>query len=84
MGVETARLYLKQVDANNNALAVKIQKAGAMVEVQLTSPGAICGVCGGRDGAKDPTYDFARSMMLLELYCGHSYEVPMTDWKRVA
>jgi hypothetical protein len=81
---EMARLYLKQVDANNNALAVKIQKAGAIVEVQLTSPGAICGVCGGRDGAKDPTYDFARSMMLLELYCGHSYEVPMTNWTRVA
>ena len=84
MVAETARLYLKQVDANNNALAVKIQKAGSMVEVQLTSPGAICGVCGGRDGAKDPTYDFARSMMLLELYCGHSYEVPMTNWTRVA
>jgi hypothetical protein len=81
---EMARLYLKQVDSNNNALACKIQKAGAIVEVQLTSPNAICGVCGGRDGAKDPTYDFARSMMLLELYCGHSYEVPMTDWKRVA
>jgi len=84
MSVETARLYLKQVDANNNALAVKIQKAGAMVEVQLTSPNAICGVCGGTDGAKDPTYDFERSMMLLELYCGHSYEVPMTNWTRVA
>ena len=84
MVAEPARLYLKQVDANNNALAVKIQKAGSMVEVQLTSPGAICGVCGGRDGAKDPTYDFARSMMLLELYCGHSYEVPMTNWTRVA
>jgi hypothetical protein len=81
---EMARLYLKQVDANNNALACKIQKAGAIVEVQLTSPGAICGVCGGRDGAKDPTYDFARSMMLLELYCGHSYEVPMPNWTRVA
>ena len=81
---EMARLYLKEVDANNNALACKIQKAGAIVEVQLTSPGAICGVCGGRDGAKDPTYDFARSTMLLELYCGHSYEVPMTNWTRVA
>ena len=81
---EMARLYLKEVDANNNALAVKIQKAGAIVEVQLTSPGAICGVCGGKDGAKDPTYDFARSTMLLELYCGHSYEVPMTNWTRVA
>ena len=81
---EYARLYLKQVDANNNALACKIQKAGAVVEVELTSPKAICGVCGGRDGAKDPTYDFARSTMLLELYCGHSYEVPMTDWTRVA
>ena len=81
---EMARLYLKEVDANNNALACKIQKAGAIVEVQLTSPGAICGVCGGKDGAKDPTYDFARSTMLLELYCGHSYEVPMTNWTRVA
>jgi len=81
---EYARLYLKQVDANNNALACKIQKAGAIVEVQLTSPNAVCGVCGGKDGAKDPTYDFARSMMLLELYCGHSYEVPMTNWTRVA
>ena len=81
---EYAILYLKQVDANNNALACKIQKAGAVVEVELTSPKAICGVCGGRDGAKDPTYDFARSTMLLELYCGHSYEVPMTDWTRVA
>jgi hypothetical protein len=81
---EFAILYLKEVDANNNALACKIQKAGAVVEVELTSPKAICGVCGGRDGAKDPTYDFARSTMLLELYCGHSYEVPMTDWTRVA
>ena len=81
---EMARLYLKQVDANNNALACKIQKAGSIVEVQLTSPGAICGVCGGTDGAKDPTDDFARSMMLLELYCGHSYEVPMPNWTRVA
>ena len=81
---EYARLYLKQVDANNNALACKLQKAGSVVEVELTSPKSICGVCGGRDGAKDPTYDFARSTMLLELYCGHSYEVPMTDWTRVA
>jgi len=81
---EFAILYLKEIDANNNALACKIQKAGAVVEVELTSPKAICGVCGSRDGAKDPTYDFARSTMLLELYCGHSYEVPMTDWTRVA
>ncbi len=81
---ETAILYLKEVDTNNNALAVKIQKAGAIVEVELTSPKAVCGVCGSKDGAKDPTYDFDRSTMLLELYCGHSYEVPMTDWTRVA
>jgi len=81
---ELARLYLKEIDTNNNALAVKIQKAGAIVEVELTSPKAICGVCGSKDGAKDPTYDFGRSTMLLELYCGHSYEVPLTDWTRVA
>jgi len=81
---ELARMYLKEIDSNNNALAVKIQKAGAIVEVELTSPKAVCGVCGSKDGAKDPTYDFNRSTMLLELYCGHSYEVPMTDWTRVA
>ena len=81
---ELARMYLKQIDSNNNALAVKIQKAGNIVEVELTSPKAVCGVCGSKDGAKDPTYDFDRSMMLLELYCGHSYEVPMTNWTRVA
>ena len=81
---EYARLYLKEVDANNNALACKLQKAGSVVEVELTSPKSVCGVCGSKDGAKDPTYDFARSTMLLELYCGHSYEVPMSDWTRVA
>ena len=81
---ETAILYLKEVDTNNNALACQIQKAGNVVEVELTSPKAVCGACGSRDGAKDPTYDFARSTMLLELYCGHSYEVPMSDWTRVA
>jgi len=82
-GTEVARLYLKEIDANNNAIAIKIQKAGAIVEVEITSPKAVCGVCGSKDGAKDPTYDFDRSTMLLELYCGHSYEVPMTDWTRV-
>ena len=83
-GTEVARMYLKEIDANNNAIAVKVQKAGAIVEVEITSPKAVCGVCGSKDGAKDPTYDFDRSTMLLELYCGHSYEVPMTDWTRVA
>ena len=81
---EKARMYLKEVDTNNNALCVTLQKAGSIQEVQITSPKAVCGVCGGTDGAKDPTYDFDRSMMLLELYCGHSYEVPMTNWTRVA
>ena len=83
-GTEVARMYLKEIDANNNAIAVKVQKAWAIVEVEITSPKAVCGVCGSKDGAKDPTYDFDRSTMLLELYCGHSYEVPMTDWTRVA
>jgi len=80
---EEGRLYVKEIDSNNNALAIKIQKAGTVVEVELTSPGCVC-ECGSTDGAKDPTYDFERSMMLLELYCGHSYEVPMSNWTRVA
>ena len=80
---EQARLYLKQVDANNNALAVKIQKAGAIVEVEITSPKAVCGVCGSKDGASDPTYDFSRNVMILDLWCGHSFEVPMQQWSHI-
>ena len=83
-GNESARLYLKEVDANNNALAVRIFKANTYQEVEITSPKAICGECGSKDGAKDPTYDFSRSMMLVELWCGHSYEVPMTGWNMVS
>jgi len=84
LGNESARLYLKEVDANNNALAVRIFKANAYQEVEITSPKAICGECGSTDGAKDPTYDFSRSMMLVELWCGHAYEVPMTGWNMVS
>jgi hypothetical protein len=84
LGNESARLYLKEVDAQNNALAVRIFKANAYQEVEITSPKAICGECGSTDGAKDPTYDFSRSMMLVELWCGHSYEVPMTGWNMVS
>ena len=79
---ESARLYLKQVDANNNAMAVKLQKGGAMVEVEITSPRAVCAKCGSRDGAKDPLYDFERGVMVLDLWCGHSFEVPM-NWSSV-
>ena len=84
LGDESARLYLKEVDANNNALAVRIFKANAYQEVEITSPKAICGECGSTDGAKDPIYDFSRSMMIVELWCGHAYEVPMTGWNMVS
>ena len=80
---EQARLYLKEVDSNNNALAVKLQKAGAIVEVEITSPKAVCGVCGSKDGASDPTYDFSRDVMILDLWCGHSFEVPMQQWSHI-
>ena len=79
---EQAILYLKEVDTNNNALAVKIQKAGTVREVEITSPKAVCAVCGSEDGATDPTYDFARSMMIVELWCGHTFEVPM-QWSQI-
>ena len=81
-GAETARLYLKEVDTNNNALAVKLQKGGNMVEVEITSPRAVCAECGSRDGAKDPLYDFERGVMVLDLWCGHSFEVPM-QWSQI-
>ena len=76
-GDEEARMYLKQVDSNNNAIEVKIKKAGSIQKVQITSPKAVCGECGSKDGASDPTYDFSRGVMVLDLWCGHSYEVPM-------
>ena len=81
-GTELARMYLKEIDANNNAIAVKIQKAVAIKEVEITSPKAICAVCGSKDGALDPTYDFSRSMMVVDLWCGHSFEVPM-QWSQI-
>ena len=81
-GAEEGRLYLKQIDTNNNALAIKLQKAGGMVEVELTSPGCVC-ECGSTDGAKDPTYDFARGKMIVELYCGHSYEMDIPNVRRI-
>ena len=81
-GAQLARMYLKEIDSSNNALAVKIRKAGQIREVEITSPKAVCAVCGSEDGASDPTYDFARSIMKLDLWCGHSFEVPM-QWSHV-
>jgi len=81
-GVEEGRLYLKEINSANNALAVKLQKAGNVVEVEITSPGCVC-ECGSTDGAKDPTYDFARGKMIVELYCGHSYEMDIANLRRI-
>ena len=82
-GTEEGRLYLKEINSNNNALAIKIQKAGSVVEVELTSPGCVCGVCGSEDGAKDPIFNFQTSIMIVELYCGHSYEIEMSNLRRI-
>ena len=79
---EEGRLYLKELNATNNALAIKLQKAGSVVEVELTSPGCVC-ECGSTDGAKDPLYDFARGKMVVELYCGHSYEMDIPNLRRI-
>jgi len=79
---EEGRLYLKELNATNNALAIKLQKAGSVVEVELTSPGCVC-ECGSTDGAKDPLYDFARGKMVVELYCGHSYEMDIPNVRRI-
>jgi len=80
---EEGRLYLKNVDAGNNALAIKIQKASNIVEVELTSPGAVCGECGSKDGAKDPNYNFQTGTIIVELYCGHTYEMDIPAWRRI-
>ena len=80
---EEGRLYVKQVDGSNNALAVKIKKATSVVEVELTSPKAICGECGSKDGAKDPTFDFQTGIIIVELYCGHKYEMDIPAWRRI-
>jgi len=81
-GAEEGRLYLKEINTANNALAIKLQKAGSVVEVELTSPGCVC-ECGSTDGAKDPLYDFARGKMVVELYCGHSYEMDIPNLRRI-
>ena len=83
-GLEEGRLFLKQIDANNNALVIQIQKAGAIQEVELTSPKAVCAECGRTDGASDPTYDFARGMMTVNLWCGHAFEMELPTFRRVA
>jgi hypothetical protein len=80
---EEGRLYVKEINANNNALAIKIQKAGSVVEVELTSPGCICGECGSTDGAKDPMFDFQQGIMIVELYCGHSYQMDIPNLRRI-
>ena len=80
---EVGRLYLKEVNTANNALAVKLQKASNIVEVELTSPGAKC-ECGSDDGAKDPFYDFQNGTMIVELYCGHSYEMDIPNLRRLS
>ena len=80
---EEGRLYMKEVNTNNNALAIKIQKAGNVVEVELTSPGAVCGECGSEDGAKDPIFNFQTGIMKVELYCGHSYEFDIPNLRRI-
>ena len=82
-GAEEGRLYLKEINSNNNALAIKIQKAGSVVEVELTSPGCVCGVCGSEDGAKDPIFNFKDGIMIVELYCGHSYQMDIPNLRRI-
>jgi len=79
---EVGRLYLKEINSANNALAVKLQKATNIVEVELTSPGATC-ECGSTDGAKDPVYDFQQGTMTVELYCGHKYEMDIPNVRRL-
>ena len=81
-GDEEGRLYVKEINSNNNALAVKLQKAGAVVEVELTSPGCVC-ECGSTDGAKDPIFDFSAGKMIVELYCGHAYEMDIPGFRRI-
>ena len=73
---------LKEVNSANNALAVKLQKASNIVEVELTSPGATC-ECGSTDGAKDPIYNFQQGTMTVELYCGHKYEMDIPNLRRL-
>jgi len=80
---EEGRLYVKQIDASNNALAVKIKKATNIVEVELTSPGAICGECGSEDGSRDPIFNFKTGTIIVELYCGHKYEMDIPAWRRI-
>lgn len=74
---DEARVYLKQRDANNNELAAKIKKSGAIQEVLLTSPRGLCRICGKEHDARDPYFDTNTGKMILEFYCGHKYEMDL-------
>ena len=36
-----------------------------------------------KDGTRDPIYDFKKGKMVLNLFCGHSYEIDMPQWRRL-
>ena len=80
--VGEARLYVRALDSANDALAIKLKKATNTVEVILTSPEAIC-ECGSTDGAKDPIFNFVDGTMIVELYCGHSYQMDIPNLRRI-
>jgi len=69
---------------SSNTYRPRRQKGSNIVEVEITSPGAICGECGRDDGAKDPIYDFQRGIMIISLWCGHEYELELPAWRRVS
>jgi len=81
-GTGEARLYLRALDSANDALAIQLKKATNVVEVLLTSPEAIC-ECGSTDGAKDPIFNFVDSIITVELYCGHSYQMDIPNLRRI-
>ena len=77
--LEEARIYLKRRNAKNNELCCKLKKkvggVGTMTEVLLTSPEAKCCVCGAEGSARDPYFDTVNGKMVVEFFCGHTFEM---------
>lgn len=74
-GTEEARMYIDEVDTNNNALYVKIQKAGTMTEVEITSPWLI--VKGERIPTRDIEIDVDKGVLRSRSYYNGVYEAKL-------
>jgi hypothetical protein len=72
---EESRMYIDTVDANNNALYVKIKKNGAIAEVEITSPWVV--LDGKRRATRDVVVDLDRGVLITETFSDGTWEAKL-------